>query len=173
MFRVRDIMTAIVVISVSLSLMQSASCAESGFFGKLWDKIQSAAPKPKAVDITKTAVMGVRGAETTETAIRPYWDHDLSEDRRFQEELKTFKQASKECQHGKARKGADELTVLADNSPYAIIQANSLLALAACYHQLKKQHLADKRLRLFIKKFPNHPSAKDVKHYLGSHHHHK
>jgi len=71
--------------------------SERSFFSSLWGKIKRIIPRKHASN-TSTAVIGVRGAETTESALKPHWDGDLSTDSAFRNDVKQFEDGTKPCE---------------------------------------------------------------------------
>ncbi len=115
-----------------------------------------------------TAVIGVRGAETTETALNPHWEQDLASDSVFQSDMKSFESARGLCETGDVSEGTREFEGLVETSSFQSIQSNGLLALAACYDQQGEQKKSLAYLESFVKKFPKHPMTKDVQAFIAS-----
>ena len=81
--------------------------SEGTFFTSLWGKIKRIIPKNRSTVSTSTAVLGVRGAETTESALKPYWEGDLSSYSAFRNEVKKFDDGTKLCESETPTKGTD------------------------------------------------------------------
>jgi len=64
--------------------------SERSFFSSLWSRIKRIVPRKHSARNTTTAVLGVRGAETTESALQPYWVGDLTADPAFRNDIKQF-----------------------------------------------------------------------------------
>jgi len=142
---------------------------EHGFFHSLWGKMKTIMPRRNTnANHHVTAVIGVRGAETTETALKPHWEQDLASDPSFQSDMKAFETAGSLCETGDVSEGTRELTGLVETSSFQSIQSNGLLALAACYDQQGEQKKSLAYLESFVKKYPKHPMTKDVKAFIDS-----
>ena len=153
----------------NISLVQAAEHQkkELGFFHSLWGKMRSMMPR-RNVNANQhvTAVIGVRGAETTETALNPHWEQDLSSNPTFQSDMKSFDAASLLCDQGEVGQGIREFEGLVEDSSFDTIQSNGLLALAACYDQQGNKEKSLAYLKSFAKKYPKHPLAQDVLTYI-------
>ncbi|MDQ6952362.1 MAG: tetratricopeptide repeat protein [Mariprofundaceae bacterium] len=142
---------------------------EHGFFHSLWGKIKTIMPRRNTnANHHVTAVIGVRGAETTETALTPHWEQDLASDPVFQSDMKSFETAGSLCEKGDVSEGTRELIGLVETSSFQSIQSNGLLALAACYDQQGEQKKSLSYLKSFVKKYPKHPMTKDVQAFIAS-----
>ena len=141
----------------------------SGFFDGMWGKMRQMMPKKGAEKRQSTAVMGVRGSETTESALNPYWAGDLTSDPKFQSELSAFDQARDECEQGDASKGAAALEALMLNSTQKLFRPNYLLSLSACFQKLGNAEKSDVYLKSFVSDYPDHPLAAEAKAELARH----
>jgi len=142
---------------------------EHSFFHSIWGKMKSIMPKRHTnANHQVTAVIGVRGAETTETALNPHWEQDLAANPSFQSDMKAFETAGGLCESGDVSEGTRELTGLVETSSFQSIQSNGLLALAACYDQQGDQKKSLSYLESFVKKYPKHPMTNDVKKFISS-----
>jgi len=155
--------------SIAADQWQQEQQREQGFFHSLWGKIKTLMPRRNAnANQHVTAVIGVRGAETTETALKPHWEQDLASNPTFQSDMASFETAGNLCEKGDVSEGTRELTGLVETSAFKSIQSNGLLALAACYDQQGDHKKSLAYLKSFVKKYPKHPMAKDVEKFIGS-----
>ena len=143
--------------------------SDTSFFGSLWGKIKRIIPRKHSTENTATAVIGVRGAETTESALKPYWDGDLTTDPAFRNDVKQFDDATKLCESKTPSKGTDTFEALLKSSSNEMLKANTLIALASCYGQQGDEAKGRERLQTFVVKYPKHPMHDDISAWLSSH----
>ncbi len=155
--------------SVAADQWQQYQKQEHSFFHSLWGKMKKVMPKRNTnANQHVTAVIGVRGAEATKTALNPHWEQDLASNPSFQSDIQSFDTASGLCEHGDANEGTRALESLLENSSFQSVQSNGLLALAACYDQQGEQKKSVAYLQQFVKKYPKHPMVQDVKKFISS-----
>ncbi|MDX8388537.1 MAG: hypothetical protein R8M46_08445 [Ghiorsea sp.] len=140
--------------------------SETSFFGSLWGKIKRIIPRKHTTEHTATAVIGVRGAETTESALKPYWEGDLTTDPTFRNDVKQFDDATKLCESKTPSKGTDTFEALLKSSSNDMLKANTLIALASCYAQQGDEAKGREHLQAFVVKYPTHPMHDDVNAWL-------
>ncbi|MDQ6974697.1 MAG: tetratricopeptide repeat protein [Mariprofundaceae bacterium] len=155
--------------AISGTTWQQEQQREHSFFHSIWSKMKNIMPRRHSnANHHVTAVIGVRGAETTETALNPHWEQDLASDPVFQSDIKSFETASGLCETGDVSEGTREFEGLVETSSFQSIQSNGLLALAACYDQQGDQMKSLAYLKSFAKKYPKHPMTKDVLAFIAS-----
>jgi len=160
------ILTIALMLSAPL-MAQQAQAAEDGFFSGLWGELKSYMPRSKSnVDYSVTATIGVRGAESTESALDPYWQDDLNNDPVFKANLASFEHAQTLCETGKFDNGITEFKGLSEKADNPLIKANTALALAACYDQQGDHAQSQKYLESFVNHYPKHPMAQKAKQVL-------
>jgi hypothetical protein len=142
--------------------------SESSFFSSLWGKIKRIIPRKHSTDHTATAVIGVRGAETTESALKPYWEGDLSTDPAFINDVKQFDDATKLCESDTPAKGTATFESLLKNSSNDMLKANTMIALASCYAQHGNEAKGREHLQAFVLKYPKHPMHDEINSWLTS-----
>jgi len=137
--------------------------AESSFFNGLWGKIKAYMPRGRSnVDYSTTATIGVRGAETTESALEPYWKDDLVNNPDFKANLQSYDQAQDMCESGDFDGGISAFEELKGKVRDDLIKANVMLGLAACYGGKGDNANSSKQLKAFVKAYPSHPMAKEI-----------
>lgn len=62
------------------------------FFTSSWGKIKNISPKPvrQTFGYTIVTTAGIRGAESVDTLLNPYWKDDLSDDQKYKDEVEMF-----------------------------------------------------------------------------------
>ncbi len=142
--------------------------AESSFFKSLWGKIKRAIPQSHTTSNTSTAVIGVRGAETTESALQPHWEGDLSTDSAFRNDVKQFEDGTKLCESKAPAKGTEAFEQLLKTSSNDMLKANAMIALASCYAQQGNEAKGREYLKTFLLQYPKHPMHNEINAWLSS-----
>jgi len=142
--------------------------SESSFFGSLWSKVKRIIPKNNSNNNSATAVIGVRGAETTESALKPHWEGDLTSDSAFRNDVKQFEDGTKLCESETPSKGTDAFEELLRTSESDMLKANTMIALASCYAQQGDEAKGREQLQTFLAKYPKHPMHDEISNWLTS-----
>jgi len=138
------------------------------FFGTLWSKIKRIIPKKHTANSNATAVIGVRGAETTESALKPHWEGDLSTDAAFRNDVKQFEDGTKLCESQTPEQGTAVFEGLLKSTSNDMLKANTMLALASCYAQHGDEAKGRAQLKAFVKAYPKHPMHDEVSSWLSA-----
>lgn len=142
--------------------------SERSFFSSLWSRIKRIVPRKQATMNTSTAVLGVRGAETTESALQPYWEGDLSSDSTFRNDIKQFDDGTKLCESKTPDKGTETFEQLLKTTENDMLKANTMIALASCYAEQGDEAKGREQLQSFLVKFPQHPMHGEIQAWLSS-----
>jgi len=142
--------------------------AERSFFGSLWSRIIRIIPKQHSARNTTTAVLGVRGAETTESALQPYWEGDLTSDPSFRNDIKQFDDGTKLCESNTPAKGTEAFEQLIKSTGSDMLKANTMIALASCYAEHGDEAKGRAQLQDFLSKYPKHPMHDEIETWLAS-----
>lgn len=136
----------------------------TGLFKSVWAHLKSLNPTQKqSANSAPTYVAGVRGAESTDTLLKPYWKADLSQDEGFQAELEKFSLAQRKMDNGDLKAAV----VLFDNflSEYkqSDMRPNALFAKSISLATIGKGEQSLAAMRQFVDENPNHPLIVDAK----------
>lgn len=143
--------------------------SERSFFGSLWSRVKRIIPRNSATtNTTATAVLGVRGAETTESALMPHWEGDLTNDANFQNDMKQFEDGTKLCESDTPLQGTSVFESLLKTSSNDMLKANTMIALASCYAQQGNEAKGREHLESFLSKYPQHPMHDEIQSWLAS-----
>jgi len=141
--------------------------SEKSFFSSLWSKVKRIVPNKRSTNSgTTTAVLGVRGAETTESALKPHWEGDLSTDSAFRNDVKQFEDGTMLCESDTPSKGTAAFEQLLKTSSNDMLKANTMIALASCYGQQGNEAKGREHLQSFLLKYPKHPMHDEVSVWL-------
>src|SRR5688572_29077275 len=67
-----------------------------GTLYQVWGRLRALSPKTNVEDAAQSRAIvtaGIRGAETTDTALKPYWKDDRSDDEQYQKQLAAYNAA--------------------------------------------------------------------------------
>ncbi len=136
--------------------------SERSFFSSLWSRIKRVIPRRHIARNTTTAVIGVRGAETTESALQPYWQGDLTSDPAFRNDVKQFDDGTKLCESQTPTKGTETFEQLLKTTNSDMLKANTMIALASCYAEHGDEAKGKAQLQAFLDKYPKHPMHDEI-----------
>lgn len=135
-----------------------------GLFQSVWARLKSL--NPSAQESANSAVVytaGIRGAESTDTLLKPYWKDDLTRDEAFQVELEKFSLAQLKMDRGELDAAVASFDSFLDEFAKSDLRPNALFGKSISLAGLgqNKQSLAT--MRLFLEENPNHPLNGDAK----------
>lgn len=136
---------------------------ERGFFSNLLYSLYSLLPRDDSAQYRKTATMGIRGKETTESALQPLWEGDLTRNPAFKQGVERLRSGIQACQSGDVEKGVNILRPVYSQDEFRALQQNAALALAACYGLKGDKKKSEALMAKFIKENPDHPLADRVR----------
>jgi TolA-binding protein len=134
-----------------------------GLFLSLWSRLRELNPHQRQsarAEVVYTA--GIRGAESTETLIQPYWKDDLSQDKAFQQELKQFSVAQQLMDKGELNASVDAFDSFISEYPNSNLLPNAQIAKGVSLAGLGKNTQAVSTLSQFIDANPAHPLSADA-----------
>ncbi len=134
-----------------------------GLFLNVWSKLRSFNPHSRQeARIQRVYTAGIRGAESTETLIQPYWKDDLSQDEEFQAQLQSFSQAQQLMDNGQLEQSVQAFNAFLDQHGNSALAANARFGRGLCQAGLGQPDAARADLQQFIEDYPNHPLAADA-----------
>ncbi len=143
---------------------QAAPAAVKDMLGKLWARLRAATPRAQAPAGSVTVTAGLRGAEATESELKPYWrgDREQASERQALEKAQALADAGS---YADAAKAFDAF--LKDN-PRSPLAANAMFGSALARAALGERAQAAAGFADFIKQQPQHPLAKDAEEALAA-----
>lgn len=134
-----------------------------GFFLNVWSKLRAFNPQTRYEAKSNTVyTAGIRGAEATETLIQPYWKGDLSQDEKFQQELKKFSKAQQLMDNGELDGSQKAFSSFIQQYSNSTLVPNAIFAKALCHAGLGKKKEAKASMQRFVDENPNHPLVADA-----------
>jgi TolA-binding protein len=134
-----------------------------GVFLSIWSKLKSLNPTLKQSAKSSTVyTAGIRGAESTDTLLKPYWKDDLTQDEQFQAELAQFSKAQQKLDSGKLDAAAEEFDQFLKEYGNSALRPNALFAKGISLAGAGKKEPSIASMKLFIDENPNHPLVGDA-----------
>ncbi|MFT5218199.1 MAG: TolA-binding protein [Planctomycetota bacterium] len=135
----------------------------TGFFKSVWVKLKSLNPTQKqAATVNRTYTAGIRGAEATDTLLKPYWKDDLTQDENFQKELQQFSLAQLKLDQGELQSAVESFDGFLDQYRQSSLRPNALFGKSISLAGLGKKSQSVTSLELFVSENPNHPLVVDA-----------
>lgn len=156
-------MKKILVLALFLSLPAYAQDQSAGLketLQNLWGKLRSATPRsnpPPATTATVTA--GLRGAEATESELRPYWRGD---------DRQAFDNAQALADAGKYAEAAAAFDALVQANPAGALAPNAMFGAALARAALGDRARARAGFEEFLKRDPGHALAAEARQALAA-----
>lgn len=139
-----------------------------GLFLKVWGKLKSINPTQKqSAKAEQIYAAGIRGAESADTLLKPYWKDDLSQDQEFQTELQLFSKAQFKLDKGELKAAVKEFDVFIDSYQHSSLRPNALFARSIGLAGIGKKDLSISSMQMFLDENPNHPFIDDAREILG------
>jgi hypothetical protein len=135
-----------------------------GLFQSVWVRLKSLSPSSKEsanVDVVYTA--GIRGAESTDTLLKPYWKDDLTEDEAFQVELRKFSLAQLKMDRGELESAVKSFDSFLGEFTHSDLRANALFGKSISLAGLGQNAQSLATMRQFLEENPNHPLNDDAR----------
>ena len=171
---------ALVVPALSLAVEQAASSndqiiinteqksAFKGLLYKVWGKLRAFNPQAKDRNRNRTAVTaGIRGAETTDSLINPYWKDDKTDDPDYIKELTEYTKAYQLAENGDLESAVKALSAFIENHGDSDLKPNAQFALGISYGGLGQNKPGVDTLQAFVSDNPKHPLVADAKQVIA------
>jgi TolA-binding protein len=139
-----------------------------GFFKSVWAHLKSLTPTQKqSAKSTQTYVAGIRGAETTDTLLKPYWKADLTRDESFQAELEKFSLAQYKMDKGDLEAAVDLFDGFLSQYKRSDMRPNALFGKSISLANIGQREQSLAVMRQFVDENPNHPLVEDAKQVIN------
>ncbi len=134
-----------------------------GIFYQVWGKLRALNPSTaKNTKYRAVTTAGIRGNETTESILEPYWKGDQSEDPVFVESLKLFNKAQKSIEQGNLQAAGKNLDSFIQQYKGTQLYPNALFTKALVSGGQGEKAQSIELMRSFIKAHPKHPLIEDA-----------
>jgi TolA-binding protein len=141
----------------------------TGLFKSVWAHLKSLNPTQwQSAKSTQTYVAGIRGAESTDTLLKPYWKADLTQDKDFQAELVKFSQAQHEMDRGDLQAAVELFDGFLIEYENSNMRPNALFGKSVSLASIGQSKQSMAVMRQFINENPNHPLVADAKQVIAA-----
>jgi TolA-binding protein len=136
------------------------------FLQNLWGKLRALTPRSgPPPETTATVTAGLRGAEATESELRPYWRGGEPPAR---SEMLALERAQAAADAGKFSEAAQAFEAFLQANPRSALAPNALFGAALARAAMGDGARATAAFEEFIKREPGHPLAGDAKQALAA-----
>lgn len=142
----------------------SQPSAVKDMLGKMWARLRAATPRSHAAAGTVTVTAGLRGAEATESELKPYWRGD----REQATEMQALERAQALADAGSYADAAKAFESFLKDNPRSPLAANAMFGSALARAALGERAQAAAAFEDFIKRQPQHPLVKDAEEALAA-----
>ena len=163
-----SILTAMLLLASGPSVLaQSAQAAQSSgikdMLSRMWAKLRAATPRSQSQASNVTVTAGLRGAEATESELKPYWrgEREQAAERAALDKAQGLADAGN---YGEAAKAFD---AFAQDNPKSPLAANAVFGAALARAAMGDTARAKAGFEDFIRREPQHPLAKDAEQALA------
>lgn len=138
-----------------------------GLLYKMWGKLRALNPKTSSRKGRAVATAGVRGAETTDSLIDPYWKGDKTEDPDYIKELTEYTRAQQLAEDGNLPAAVQALSSFIEGHRDSDLRPNAQFALAISYGAMGEKQPSVDTFQAFINDNPMHPLTADAKQMIS------
>lgn len=139
-----------------------------GLLYRVWGKLRALNPKMASKNRNRVVVTaGVRGAETTESLISPYWMNDKTEDPDYIKELTEYTKAQQLAEDGNLQDAIKALSSFVEEYGDSDLKPNAQFALGISYGGLGQKKPSIDALQAFVSDNPKHPLVADAKQVIA------
>jgi tetratricopeptide (TPR) repeat protein len=110
---------------------------------------------------------GIRGAESTDSLLKPYWKNDLTQDERFQAELQKYGIAQLQMDRGELESAIASFDDFLDEFAESELRPNALFGKSLSLAGIGQSEQSLATMRQFIAENPNHPLRGDAERVIG------
>lgn len=136
--------------------------------GNLWGRLRSATPRPTPAAQASSVTAGLRGAEATESELKPYWRGDREQDAAFRAERQALDSAQALADAGKYAEALRAFEAFGQQHPSSVLAPNALFGAALARASLGERAQAVAGFEEFLRRDPQHPLAADARQALAA-----
>jgi len=136
----------------------------TGLFSSVWAHFKSINPSQKeSANSDRVYNAGIRGAESTDSLLQPYWKDDLSRDQQFQAELTNFNLAQNRLDQGELEVAARMFDDFLQKFGQSALRPNALFGKSISLAGIGETEQSLTTIRQFVEENPRHPLIKDAR----------
>ena len=136
----------------------------TGLFKSVWARLRSLSPQQQqnaSADVHYTA--GIRGAEATDTLLKPYWKDDLTQNPDFQAELESFGEAQSQMDQGQLEAAVRSFDNFLQQYADSSLRPNALFGKSISLAGIGNNADSLTTMRQFVDENPAHPLVGDAR----------
>jgi TolA-binding protein len=162
------LIAALLLAPAAPAFAQATQAAQSSgvkdMLGKMWARLRAATPRSQASSGNVTVTAGLRGAEATESDLKPYYRGE----REQAAERAALDKAQALADGGSYAEAAKAFDAFVQENPKSPLAANALFGGALARAAMGDIARAKAGFADFIKREPQHPLAKDAEQALAA-----
>ena len=136
----------------------------TGLFKSVWARLKSFNPTQKnSANSEVTYTAGIRGAESTDTLLKPYWKDDLTQDEGFQAELQQFSLAQIKMDQGELEDAVKSFDGFLQAYAQSALRPNALFGKSVSLAGMGQAEQSRITMQQFVDENPDHPLADDAR----------
>lgn len=138
--------------------------------GEMWARLRAVSPRMQSGQpvYTQTVTAGIRGAEATESELKPYWRGDREQDPAYRAEHQALQAAQELADAGKFAEAAKAFETFAETYPRSPLASEARFGKALAQAMLGEKSRAIASFENFLKQDAQHPLAKDAESALAA-----
>ena len=170
---VRVASAVLALVLAATIVVPAQSQAQSGLtslLGELWAKLRAVAPRAQTsqATVSTTVTAGVRGAEATESELRPYWMGDREQDPAYRAERQALQAAQEHADGGRFGDAARAFDAFLETYPKSSLATNARFGGALSHAAVGDKARAIAEFEAFLKQDAQHPLARDAERALAA-----
>jgi TolA-binding protein len=135
----------------------------TGLFRSVWARLKALNPATReSANAAVVYTAGIRGAESTDTLLKPYWKNDLTQDKSFQAELQKYGLAQLQMDQGKLESAVKSFDSFLDEFANSDLRPNALFGKGLSLAGLGRTQQSLGAMQQFVDENPNHPLRGDA-----------
>lgn len=146
----------------------STASAVTDLLANLWARLRATMPRSAPPASTPTVPAGLRGAEATESDLKPYWRGDQENDAAFRAERQALDGAQGLAEAGKYAEALRAFEMFQQQYPQSKLAPNAMFGAALARAALGDRARAVAGFEEFIKREPQHALARDAEQALAA-----
>jgi TolA-binding protein len=151
---------------VNMVVQEKQQSVFKGLFYQVWGKLRALSPKANKRN-QRVVTAGVRGAETTDSLISPYWKGDKTDDPDYIRELTEFNNAQQLAEKGDLQSAVKAFSAFISEHGDSDLKANAQFAMGVSYGAMGDKKSSVSTLRAFVNENASHPMAADAKQVIA------
>lgn len=136
-----------------------------GALHRIWARLRGLSPRPEADRAGRGRVVvtaGIRGAESTDSTLKPYWKNDRSRDQAFLQQVESLNAAQTLVDEGRLTEAVDALETFVERYPDSDLLPNAMFSRGLTQSISGDPDRGIRTLEQFVEAYPDHPLAGDA-----------